>query len=103
MNVAIGGNYLTNPPESLINPNLPGEMDVDYVRVYETTAPLQISTAQTGGKVVLSWPTNIVCHLQSQTNLLQSLNWADVGNSTNPFAVMPAPTPTSVFYRLESP
>ncbi len=103
MNVAIGGNYLTNPPESSINPNLPGEMDVDYVRVYEPTAPLQISTMQSGGQVILSWPTNIVCHLQSQTNLLQPSNWTDVSNSTNPFTVTPALTPTSIFYRLESP
>jgi beta-glucanase (GH16 family) len=103
MNIAIGGNYLNNPPESSINTNLPGEMDVDYVRVYEPTAPLQILTAQSGGQVILSWPTNIVCHLQSQTNLLQPSNWTDVSNSTNPFAVTPAPTPTSVFYRLESP
>lgn len=101
MNVAIGGNYLGNPSEASINTNLPGEMQVDYVRVYDQTAPLQISTATANGKVVLSWPTNIVCHLQSQTNLLGS--WSDVPNATSPFVTIQAPGSPLVFYRLESP
>jgi beta-glucanase (GH16 family) len=103
MNVAIGGNYLGNPSPAAINPNLPGEMDVDYVRVYQQTASLEISAAESEGNVILSWPTNIVCHLQSKTNLLPSVNWADVSGSTNPFVTAPAPGNTSVFYRLESP
>jgi beta-glucanase (GH16 family) len=101
MNLAIGGNYLANPPPSEINPNLPGEMQVDYVRLYEQTAPLKISTTRFPGKVVLFWPTNTVCHLQSQTNLL-STNWTDLAISTNPFVVTPASN-SRVFYRLASP
>lgn len=43
MNVAIGGNYLGYPSDAAINANttFPGEMQVDYVRVYNyiSTAP----------------------------------------------------------------
>lgn len=102
MNVAIGGNYLGNPSTNEINPSLPGQMLVDYVRVYEQTAPLEISAAVAKGKVTLSWPANIVCHLQSKTNLLQSVEWSDVSGSTNPF-VAPGSGNTPVFYRLASP
>jgi beta-glucanase (GH16 family) len=103
MNVAIGGNYLGNPSTNEINASLPGQMLVDYVRVYEQTAPLEISAAAAKGKVTLSWPTNIVCHLQSKTNLLPSVEWADVSNATNPFVMAPASGNAAVFYRLESP
>jgi beta-glucanase (GH16 family) len=103
MNVAIGGNYLGNPSTNEINASLPGQMLVDYVRVYEQTAPLEISATAAKGKVTLSWPTNIVCHLQSKTNLLPSVEWTDVGNATNPFVMVPASGNAAVFYRLESP
>ena len=102
MNVAIGGQYLGNPSTNLINASLPGQMLVDYVRVYNQTGPLQISAGRSKGKFVLSWPTNIVCHLQSQTNTLGP-NWTDVASSTNPFVTGPAPGNAAVFYRLESP
>jgi beta-glucanase (GH16 family) len=100
MNLAIGGNYLGNPSTSEINPYLPGEMQVDYVRVYEQTSPLQVSATLSNGKVILSWPTNIVGHVQSQTNLLAA--WSDVTGSTNPFVTL-APTNPVIFYRVESP
>jgi len=103
MNLAIGGNYLGNPSQASINTNLPGELQVDYIRVYDQTPPLQISAAHTNGKVVLSWPTNIVCHLQAQTNSLTSPNWTDIPGSPNPFTVTPVPSNQPVFYRLESP
>jgi beta-glucanase (GH16 family) len=103
MNLAIGGQYLGNPSPASINTNLPGEMDVDYVRVYEQTTPLEISAAESAGNVTLSWPSNIVCHLQSNTNLLLPVSWSDVSGSTNPFVVAPASGNASVFYRLESP
>lgn len=103
MNLAVGGDYVGNPSVSAIEASntFPQEMLVDYVRVYEQTAPLQISASQTQGNVVLSWPTNIACHLRGQTNYLTTGNWVDVGNASNPFAV--APTQSAVFYRLESP
>ena len=102
MNVAVGGNYLGNPSTNAINASLPGQMLVDYVRVYNQTGPLQLSATRSKGNVVLSWPTNIVCHLQSQTNLLGA-NWTDITGYTNPFVAGPASGKTAVLYRLESP
>ncbi|HEV2456101.1 MAG TPA: hypothetical protein VGY98_17690, partial [Verrucomicrobiae bacterium] len=102
MNVAVGGNYLGNPSTTAINASLPGQMLVDYVRVYNLTGPLQLSTARSKGKIVLSWPTNIVGHLQSQTNSLGA-NWSDLAGSTNPFVAGPASGAGDVYYRLVSP
>jgi beta-glucanase (GH16 family) len=109
MNVAVGGNYLavdgTNLTPAQINAGtvFPQQMLVDYVRILELTAPLQISITQSNGDVVLSWPTNIVCHLQTQTNSLVNGNWSDLGDTTNPFVVVPDPNQNSVFFQLESP
>jgi beta-glucanase (GH16 family) len=103
MNLAVGGDYTGTTNDSAIEASntFPKEMVVDYVRVYEPTAPLQISATQSNGEVVLSWPTNIVCHLQAQTNSFTSGNWFDLSGTTSPFVV--APSQTGVFYRLESP
>lgn len=106
MNVAVGGNYVGNPSTNEINSGtvFPAQMLVDYVRVYEPTAPLALSVAnQSSSRFTLTWPSNIVCHLQSRTNFLSG-NWTDVaGGSTNPI-VLSAPSSNSVvFYRLESP
>lgn len=38
MNLAVGGNYLGNPSTNSINPNMPGEMVIDYMRVYDYVA-----------------------------------------------------------------
>src|ERR1035437_9488204 len=100
LNVAVGGQWPGNPDGTTV---FPQQMLVDYVRVYVQTAPLQISATQSNGNVVLTWPTNIVCHLQAQTNSLVSGNWFDIGNPTNPFVMVPAPNNASVFFRLESP
>ncbi len=78
-------------------------MQVDYVRVFQKTAPLQITATQTNGTVILTWPANIVCHLQVQTNSLAGGNWTDVANATNPVIILPNQYNASVFYRLESP
>jgi beta-glucanase (GH16 family) len=40
MNLAVGGNYVGNPSTNSINPSMPGEMQVDYVRVYDYAAPV---------------------------------------------------------------
>jgi beta-glucanase (GH16 family) len=106
MNLAVGGNYVGNPSTNAINTGttFPAEIQVDYVRVYEQTAPLALSmAAQPNGSLILTWPTNIVCHMQIQTNSLAGTNWFDMGGTTNPFVVSPNPNNTSVFYRLESP
>jgi beta-glucanase (GH16 family) len=105
MNLAVGGNYLGNPSVSNINANtvFPGDMQVDYVRVWDLTPPLQLSVTRSNSNVVLSWPAGIVCHLQAQTNTLGSAGvWADVPGAVNPY-VTPPTGGASVFYRLQSP
>jgi len=106
MNVAVGGNYVGNPTVSQIeaDTSFPQELQVDYVRVYENTAPMVLSfTPQPDGSLQLSWPTNIVCHLQAQTNSLAGGNWSDLPVTTSPYVVVPDPDQDAVFYRLESP
>jgi beta-glucanase (GH16 family) len=100
MNLAVGGNFDGNPGTNTV---FPGEMQVDYVRVYDQTAPLKISISKTNGTVLLSWPTNILCHLQFQTNSIgSSANWNDLPAVGNPYTLPPAVT-TTAFYRLQSP
>jgi beta-glucanase (GH16 family) len=104
MNLAVGGNFDGNPDDTTI---FPAQMQVDYVRVYDQTAPLALSVAtQPDGSMILNWPTNIVCHLQALTNsagLSGGANWSDVVGATNHFAVFSDPNQSAVFYRLESP
>jgi len=104
MNLAVGGQYVGNPTISQINAGtvFPAEIQVDYVRIYEQTPPLQISAALSNGNVVLTWPANIVCHLQTQTNSLMDGNWFD-SSATNPVVISPDPNSASVFFRLASP
>ncbi len=104
MDLAIGGTYLNNPSTNTVNAELPGEMQVDYVRVYDTTPPLAITTVRSNGNIYLTWPTGIVCHLQARTNSIASpgtTNWFDVANSVNPYIV--APGTGGGLYRLQSP
>ena len=104
MNLAVGGNYVGNPTVAAIEAGtvFPAEIQVDYVRVLERTAPLQIAATQKTGSMVLNWPANIVCHLQAQTNSLASENWVDLATATNSITVNPSQN-ASVFYRLASP
>jgi len=106
MNLAVGGNYLGNPSTNSINTNAvwPGDMQVDYVRVYDLTPPLQLAITKTNGNVLLSWPSAIVCHLQAQTNAVGiGTNWVDVPNASTPYVVPAAVDAPAVFYRLRSP
>ena len=107
MNLAVGGTYPgTTSASAIIAANtFPKEIQVDYVRVYELTAPLAFSVGPlSNGSFTLSWPTNIVCHLQIQTNSLTGgTNWFDTSVTTSPFVVSPDPNNNCVFYRLESP
>jgi beta-glucanase (GH16 family) len=100
LNVAVGGNWPGNPDGTTV---FPQQMLVDYVRVYQQTAPLQISVTQSNGSVVLTWPTNIVCHLQTQTNSLVGGSWIDQTNTTSPVVLTPDPNNGSVYLRLASP
>jgi beta-glucanase (GH16 family) len=109
MNLAVGGNYLAtngvNPSIADINKStFPAEMQVDYVRVYNPTAPLKISLIRTNNALLLSWPSNIVGHVQTQFNPPDfglGTNWSDQSPLSNPFAV--SPTNSRAFYRLQSP
>ena len=52
MNLAVGGDYVFNPDPSNIDPSLPNEMQVDYVRVYQlgsTVNPLILSVTPSNG------------------------------------------------------
>jgi beta-glucanase (GH16 family) len=104
MNIAVGGNYVNNPTTAAINTNggFPGQMLVDYVRIYNQTNPLKLSISQTNSSLILNWPTNIVCHLQSQTNELSAgTNWLDLISASNSTQIQP--TSSATFYRLASP
>jgi beta-glucanase (GH16 family) len=107
VNLAVGGNYVGNPTPAQINANtvFPGELQVDYIRVLDLTPPLAISTLQSNGNLILSWPTNVVCHLQAQTNSTLSMTaWQDVpGGNTSPYLVPLQAGAPAVLYRLESP
>jgi hypothetical protein len=102
MNPAVGGNFVGSPGSNTV---FPGEIQVDYIRVYDQTAPLQITLAQTNSNLVLSWPAGIVCHLQAQTNLTGGIttNWIDLTNASTPYTVPLMKSNHSDFYRLVSP
>jgi beta-glucanase (GH16 family) len=70
MNLAVGGNYVGNPSVATVNANggFPDDMQVDFVRVYQPTFPLKISVILTNNALLVSWPSNVVGHLQAQTN-----------------------------------
>ncbi|HLX71148.1 MAG TPA: glycoside hydrolase family 16 protein [Verrucomicrobiae bacterium] len=105
MNLAVGGNYVQNPSVSTIETQttFPGEILVDYVRIYRTTDPLQISITQTPSNILLSWPSNIICNLQGQTNSTSGIgtNWYPISTTTNQLQLLPVVG--SAFYRLTSP
>ena len=105
MNLAVGGNYVGNPSLAAINANggFPGDMQVDYLRVFGQTAPLKLSLTRTYIALLVSWPTNIVGRLQAQINPAGGLgtNWADLSPTTNPASL--SPTNGSAFFRVQSP
>ena len=106
MNLAVGGNYAGNPTIAQIKANggFPGELQVDYVRVYNPTPPLTISLVRTNNGILVSWPSNVVGHLQAQLNPMTmglSTNWADLNQSTNPSRI--SLTNSGAFYRVQSP
>jgi beta-glucanase (GH16 family) len=102
INLAVGGNYVGNPSVATINANggFPSELQVDYVRVLNQTAPLKIFLTRTNSALFVSWPSNVVGHVQAQINSLTT-NWVQVGLNTNPLPV--SATNTAAFFRLISP
>ncbi len=106
MNLAIGGNYLNNPSTNAINAGstFPAEALVDYVRIYNFTDPLRLAIKQSGTNVLLSWSTNIVCRLETQSNLLApggGAAWTPVSSNSSPVQI--TPRTGTAFYRLASP
>ena len=103
MDLAVGGNYLGNPSTNTINANstFPGQLLVDYVRLYNLTTPLLLTAKQEGARLLLTWPSGIVCHLESTTNLSAASGWTNVTGAATPF--ISTPPASAVFYRLASP
>lgn len=106
MNVAVGGNYLGNPSTNTINADstFPGQMLVDYVRIYNQTSPLQLSVTRENKKLLLTWPTNVIGHLQAQFEPQYNglgTNWTDLTVTSSP--VQLSLTTSNAFYRLSSP
>lgn len=101
MNFAIGGNYVSNPSTTDINAHsvFPSEIQVDYVRIYNTTAPFRLAISQTSTNLLLTWPSNIVAHVQTQTDLGGS--WSSLNATSNPLPVNP--TNASAYFRLSTP
>ena len=102
MNLAVGGNLVGSPNANTV---FPGEMQVDYVRVYVWTSAPQLTIISSGANVVLTWPTNATGFtLESTTNLGSSASWSAVSPTnvvvngqntvTNPI------TGTQMFFRL---
>jgi beta-glucanase (GH16 family) len=103
MNIAVGGDFIGSPSTDTIDAGstFPGQMLVDYVRLYNLTVPLQLSARKAYGEIYLEWPASIVCHLESSTNPSASSNWTSVSGAASPFGV--PPLSTAAFYRLVSP
>jgi len=106
MNLAVGGNYLGNPATNAINAGtvFPAELCVDYVRIYQTTDRLRLAVKQTDSGLDLSWPANIVCHLEVQTSQFPAglgTNWVSIPTAINQILIKPAAG--SAYYRLASP
>jgi beta-glucanase (GH16 family) len=106
MNLAIGGNYLGNPSPDAINAGtvFPAEMLVDYIRVYQLTEPFRLAVKPVGANLLLTWPSNIVCHLLAQTNALAiGLNddWVPLATTSNQIEITAGNG--SGFFRLVTP
>ena len=105
LNLAVGGNYVGTPSVATINANggFPGDLQVDYVRVYNAISPLKISLTRTNNGLRLAWPSNVVAHVPAQFNPAGGLgsNWSDQAQYPNPARLNP--TNGSAFFRVPSP
>lgn len=48
LNLAVGGNYVGNPATGAIDPNMPGELVIDYMRVFDYVTPVIPPSTPTG-------------------------------------------------------
>jgi beta-glucanase (GH16 family) len=118
MNVAVGGNYVGNPTTNVINANtvFPGEMQVDYVRVYdyspEPVPGVKITQATaSGGYLSLSGsngPPKATYYLLEAVSPDQSLNsWRQLAtnkfDSLGGFSNRVGITSAAGLYRLQVP
>jgi beta-glucanase (GH16 family) len=104
MNVAVGGNYLGNPTNAEINPNMPGEMVVDYMRIYDYAVPPSTQTGLTAtpesGGVALNWG---VSSIASSYNVKRALTnggpYTTIANTTlNTYTDMGLTNCTTYYY-----
>ena len=83
MNLAVGGNFVGNPGANTV---FPGEMQVDYVRVYDWVVAPPLKVTPSGANVILTWPTNATGFaLLFATNLVSPTVWKT--NSTAPVVI----------------
>src|SRR5439155_18326303 len=98
MNVAVGGSYLGYPSDAQINAgtSFPGEMQVDYVRVYDDVAtppnaPTGLTANPGNAKVFLNW--------DASSSGATNYNVKRSGTNGGPYATI-ASTPTNSYTDL---
>ena len=69
MNLAVGGSYVGNPDTNSINPSLPAEMLIDYMRVYDYVGPAGTGGVYSSGSNVTVCATANPCY--------SFVNWTD--------------------------
>jgi len=95
MSLAVGGYFVGPPPTNAV---FPQEMQVDYVRVYDTgpILPSLLSLQRVGGSLVLTWSDGIL-----QTSLSLAGPWLDLSEASSPYSV--SPVGLRQFYRVRAP
>lgn len=95
MSLAVGGYFVGPPPASTV---FPQEMQVDYVRIYDTApnSSSQLSFQRVGANLILAWSSGI---LQSAPILAGP--WVDMPEANSPYTV--SPLAPSQFYRVRLP
>jgi beta-glucanase (GH16 family) len=93
MNLAVGGSYLGYPSTNSINPHMPGEMVIDYIRVYDyiastnpPTTPTGLTATPGGASVGLNW---------NASSNAANYNVKRATVSGGPYTTIASPTATS--------
>jgi beta-glucanase (GH16 family) len=104
LNLAIGGNY-TDSDTNHINNSLPGEMVVDYVRVFQQTPPV-LSAILSNGNVIVSWLQQSDSWVLDRATAITGSTWTQVPvtqyqTNQNRISIVAPTTPSgNAFYRL---